>query len=133
EVLIGRKGMALESRRELGGRRVAAFGGSSFEEALVRVHGARFQEPFEIVRAEGSAAETLLDGVAEGRYDLAVLDSNTAIALLPGREELEIALTLSDVRPVAWAVRPDDKPLLASLNRYLSTHQLLSDPAAPST
>lgn len=133
EVLIGRKGMALESRRELGGRRVAAFGGSSFEETLVRIHGERFQEPFEIVRAEGSAAETLLDGVAEGRYDLAVLDSNTAIALLPGREELEIALTLSDVRPVAWAVRPDDKPLLASLNRYLSTHQLLSDPAAPST
>lgn len=129
EVVIGRKGVALESRRDLRGQRVAAFGGSSFQETLERIQAERYQEPFEIVTADGNSEEALLDGVADGTYDFTVLDSNTAIALLPGREDLEIALTLPEVRPVAWAVRLGDQALLANLNRYLITHQLLSDPA----
>ncbi|QKT03369.1 transporter substrate-binding domain-containing protein [Ectothiorhodospiraceae bacterium 2226] len=128
EVVIGRTDVRLESPRDLRGQRVAAFGDSSFQETLQRIHAERFQEPFEIVTAEGGSDEALLDGVANGSYELAVLDSNTALALLPGREDLHVALTLPDVRPVGWAVRRDAPQLLASVNRFLSSHQLLSTP-----
>lgn len=133
EVVIGRKGVALETPRDLGGQRVAALGGSSFLETLESIHRERYQEPFEIVTAGEASDELLLDGVADGSYDLAVLDSNTAIALLPARDDLHVALTLPDVKPVAWMVRRDDQQLLASVNRYLSAHQLLSDPAVGHT
>ncbi len=126
EVVIARKGERFENAHGLGGRKIAVHDGSSFQETLESIKRQRFQPPFEIVALPpGLPDEAVLDGVADGSYELTVLDSNSANALLPGREELQVALSLSNVRPIAWAVRPTEGAFLASLNKYLSEHHLL--------
>jgi len=126
EVVVGRRGETFENAHGLGGRSVVVRAGSSFERTLERIEGQRFQPEFEIATLPpGVSDQALLDGVAEGHHDLTVLDSNTANALLAGRDDLQVALHLGNVRPIAWAVRPDDEALLTRLNHFLNNHHLL--------
>lgn len=126
EVVIGRKGESFENAHGLGDRTVVVRAGSSFQRTLERIQKKRFQPEFELATLPpGIGDQALLDGVAEGNYDLTVMDSNTARALLAGRDDLQVALRLGNVRPIAWAVRPDDDRLLTRLNRYLNDHHLL--------
>ena len=71
--------------------------------------------------------EQLLDGVADGRFDLTVADSNLVKAVLTYRSDLRPAFDLTKEHPVAWGVRPQSKKLLAALNTFLNeaklTHQ----------
>ena len=125
EVIVGRKGDALASVRELAGRTVVVNQGSSFEETLERTRKERFQEPFRIEAVAGTDLEALLDRVAEGEGELTVLDSNSAEALLPAWPDLEIVLALPNVQPIGWAVPQGRHDFVTSLSRYLSEHQLL--------
>ena len=130
EVVIGRKGESFENTHGLKDRTVVVRAGSSFEATLQRIQKKRFQPEFEITTLPpGTSDRVLLERVAESETDLAVLDSNTAKALLAGRDDLQVALHLGNVRPIAWAVRPDDDQLLARVNKFLNEHHLL-DPEA---
>ncbi|HKJ77794.1 MAG TPA: transporter substrate-binding domain-containing protein, partial [Gammaproteobacteria bacterium] len=98
EVVIGRKGEAFENAHGLKDRTVVVRAGSSFERTLQHIRKRRFQPEFEIsTLPAGTSDQALLERVAESEEDLAVLDSNTAKALLAGRDDLQIAMRLGNV------------------------------------
>lgn len=131
EAVIARAGEAPKDRQGFADKRIAVNGASAYLESFERIHALRFQPAFEIVPLPGERSEaSLLDAVAKGEYDLTLLDGNSAEALLKGRNDLVVAFHLSRVRPIAWALRPDDGALLEDLNRFLGEHQLLPAHAA---
>jgi membrane-bound lytic murein transglycosylase F len=134
EVLIARTGEVPEDRQALGGREIGVIPSSSFHATLQKLLKRRFQPEFAIVDLpEGMDDEAILGAVTRGGVDLTVLDSNSAQALLQGREDLRIAFELGNVKPIAWAVRPDDTELLQSLNAFIGSRQLLPRQAARHT
>jgi membrane-bound lytic murein transglycosylase F len=124
EQLIGRPGETPRSAHELKGRKVALHRSAAYFETLTAIRQQRFQPPFEIIEVdEGVAHEQIIKGVIDGRYDLAVTDSNQLKAL-PESSHVEIGFDIGPVRPIAWAVNRDNGPLLASINDFLSRHHL---------
>lgn len=128
ELLIARKGEAPENAHDLEGRSVAVHASDSYHETLQTILGQRFQPPFEIrLVDESMPTEAILNGVARGEYDLAVADSNLVEVVLGYHDELQVAFSLGSVRPIAWAVAPDNDQLLTRLNDFLGQHHLASD------
>lgn len=128
EQIIAREGEAPEDAHDLEGRSIAVHASDSFYETLKIVRERRFQPPFEIKLVDESVStEAILNGVAEGVYDLAVADSNLSNVVLSYRDGLTVAFDLSSVRAIAWAVSPEKPKLLASLNDFLGQHHLASE------
>jgi len=127
EQIIARSGEAPSDAHDLAGRRIAVHVSDAYYETLQTILGQRFQPPFEIQPIDESiSSEAILNGVAEGSYDLAVADSNLADIVLGYRDNLEVAFDLGSVRAIAWGVRPDAPALLSSLNDFLGQHHLAS-------
>jgi membrane-bound lytic murein transglycosylase F len=127
EQVIARSGDAPADAHALKGRTIAVHASDAYYETLQKLLGQRFQPPFEIQLVDESiSTETILNGVAEGSYDLAVADSNLVDIVQGYRDNLEVAFDLGSVRPIAWGVRPDAPALLDSLNDFLGKHQLAS-------
>ena len=125
EHLVVRRGDhdRLESVADLTGREIAVRARSSFWHVVQR---ARRDHPDIEIRLvpENTPPRTLLEGVAEGRFDVAAVDVDDA-----GRVEEEWPALRVVPRPfegdaVAWAVRPEAPNLLEALNRFLSVEQL---------
>ncbi len=127
EQLIGRRGETPNTAHELKGRKIAVHRSDSFYETLTTLRTQRYQPPFEIIEVDESVpTEALIRGVSEGRYDLTVLDSNTFGAVSTFDEGLEVGFDLTTVRPIAWAVHPENNQLLVSINDFLGRHHLAS-------
>ncbi len=125
EQLVSRADDSVSEAHDLADRRVAVHASDSYAETLKRLQKRRFQPEFAIEHvAENISTETILHGVAGGRYDLTVADSNLVDALLQNRDDLKVAFDLGAVRPIAWAVRPDAAELLSALNDFLNRHHL---------
>ncbi len=125
EQLIGRRDETPSTAHELEGRKIAVHRSDSFYETLSTLLAQRYQPPFEIVEVDESVStEALIHGVAEGRYDLTVIDSNTTAAVPEPESGLEIGFDLSSVRPIAWAVHPQNEKLLVGINEFLGHHYL---------
>jgi membrane-bound lytic murein transglycosylase F len=109
--------------QDLIGRRVAVRRSSSFWEtvrALSEAHpGVQIDEVPEDVDTE-----EIIHRVAMGVYDVTVADSNLVEDCLEYRDDIKAALSLTDDRPIAWAVRPGSGDLRKSLDRFLTTAQL---------
>lgn len=134
EQIISRRGEAPRNRQELEGRSVAVHASDSYYETLQAIRNQPYQPPFDItVVDESVSTEAILSGVAEGRYDLAVADSNLTAGLLQYHDKLQVAFNLGEVRPIAWAVRRDNPQLLASINEYLGSLHLASREEKPFT
>lgn len=125
EHLVVRRGDhdRIESVADLAGREIAIRERSSFWQVMQR---ARRDHPDIEIRLvpENTAPRTLLEGVAEGRLDVAAVDVGDA-----GRVEGEWPALRAVPRPfgsdaVAWAVRPQAPNLLEALDRFLSVEQL---------
>lgn len=93
---------------------------------FVRLAGvARKQPGMRVVPVpEHTTLEKLLEGVATGRYDVAVADSMSLEPLLSRFLNLQAAYDLTQDDPRSWAVREESKALLAALNRYLDKRHL---------
>jgi len=74
---------------------------------------------------ETMAASTVLDRVASGQYDVAVMDSLLLDMQLKNYLDLGVAFNLSDDEPQTWAVSPDALELHASLNQFLNKTRLI--------
>lgn len=66
--------------------------------------------------------ETLIAGVAEGRYQATVADHNLFQAASLYIEEIAQGPVLSEKNEVAWGVRNNDEDLLASVNEFMNSH-----------
>ncbi|WP_345552317.1 transporter substrate-binding domain-containing protein [Microbulbifer aestuariivivens] len=108
-------------------RRGSAFahalaGGS--ENAVATEQAGRFEIRY---LDEPADYDSLLGGVASGKYPATVVDSNLADALLPFYPELAVSETLNSKRAIAWAVRKQAPVLVQSLNEFLTGEHLIAE------
>jgi membrane-bound lytic murein transglycosylase F len=78
---------------------------------------------------ETMATSTVLERVASGQYDVAVLDSLLLDAQLKNYLDLGVAFNLTDDEPLTWAVAPEARNLHAALNQFLNRTRLAMDVA----
>jgi membrane-bound lytic murein transglycosylase F len=69
--------------------------------------------------------EQLLDRLAAGEFDFVVQDGNVLRTVLGYRNDIVAGPAVTEPRPLAWAVRPDNPGLLRSLNAFLTEYRLL--------
>src|SRR5579859_356214 len=107
----------------LQGRKVALRKSSSFFQTVedLRKDYPKIQE--EIV-PENVETEEILDGVGDGKYDVAVADSSLVEAVMTYRDDLKVAFDLTGDHPLAWGLRPDAAELKKALDRFLDEEQL---------
>jgi membrane-bound lytic murein transglycosylase F len=113
----------IKSAANLAGLRVGLRDGSPVWPLLVQLnagHGAIRR--VSVVR--GTTPEQLLDGVASGRYDATVLESQRPRQLLRNRPGLRVAFDLTGDEPVSWLLRADSPELKAALDRHLQQHRM---------
>jgi membrane-bound lytic murein transglycosylase F len=65
------------------------------------------------------STRSLVDGVANGEYDLTVLPSHLAELELASRDDVVSAHRVEDAGGLAWVVRDDQPELLAALDDFL--------------
>ena len=123
QVVTRKSDLTVHEPADLQGRRVGVRRSSSFWHTL---HDLRKRYPdIEIQEVpENLDTDELLHRVAKRRLDLTVADSNLLEITLGYRDDLRVACDLTEDLPVGWAVRPDSKELLRTLNRFLSDFQL---------
>ncbi|MDH5786156.1 MAG: transporter substrate-binding domain-containing protein [Chromatiales bacterium] len=127
EQLVGRKGDTPKGAQQMEGRAVAVHRSAAYYETLKNLQQRRYQPPFEIIEVdEAISTDTIIKGVEEGTYDLAVVDSNL-LRTLPEGNSIEIGFDIGVVRPVAWAVSKENSSRLDDLNDFLARHYLGAD------
>ena len=113
----------IQAPGDLAGLRIGLRAASPVWPLLVQLnagHGAMRR----ISAPRGTTPEHLLDGVADGRYDLTVLESQRPGQLLRNRPDLRIAFDLTGDEPVSWLVRADSPDLKVALDRHLQQHRM---------
>jgi len=123
EQLITRSDDKIKSAKELQGRTIAVPTTSSYVETVQSLKKQYPKINIQEVDGQISVVE-ILDGVANGEFDVAVADSNIIEAILPVQPKLRVAFDVSRERPVAWAVRPDASILLDELNRFITEEKI---------
>jgi membrane-bound lytic murein transglycosylase MltF len=128
-VVASKAAPPLETVDGLAGRRVHVVRGSSFAAHLRNLSEklvARGRPPIDVVEVDPRLdVEDLLEMVHAGIFELTVADEHVAqlwAQVLDGivvREEL----ALSDGGEIAWAVRPDSRELLASLDAFVAQNR----------
>lgn len=78
---------------------------------------------------EATGVRTVLDGVASGRYDLAIGESLALNSELPRFLNLHVAFELEGAAARTWAVRGGAPDLLVSLNEFLNKSHLELGPS----
>ena len=79
-----------------------------------------------IVIPENHNADSILQRISSGEFDLAVMDSLLLDDILYRFLDLEVAFDLTDKTYKNWGVRPAQKGLHASLNQFLNKKHLAS-------
>ena len=123
EHIVVRRGDRVESMADLAGRELAVREQSSFWQVVQR---ARRKNPDIEVRIvpESTPPETLLAGVADGRYDMAAVNVGDGERFENDWPALRIVSRPFESDAAAWAVSPQAPKLLEALNRFLSREQL---------
>lgn len=118
ELLVARAGDdSVGSVEDLEGREVAVVRASAYRETLEAL-----QAEIDLTIVDGPPeldTEGLVALVADGAYDLTVSDSTILAIELSYRENVQAVLSLGDPKPVAWAVRPGDRELLAAIDAFV--------------
>ncbi|MDX1390682.1 MAG: transporter substrate-binding domain-containing protein, partial [Acidobacteriota bacterium] len=109
----------LDSMEDLAGRTLSVRPSSSYHRTLSRLQP---EIGFAIDPVpENVDTETLIAGVADGRLDLTVADSNIVDIELTYRDTIRGALVLGEPSEIAWVVRPEDVRLKEAADRYLDS------------
>lgn len=68
---------------------------------------------------EDLTTETIIEGVADGIYDLTISDDHLAKLEINLGEEIKTPLVVGENKPQSWAVKKGNKQLLSQVNKYL--------------
>jgi membrane-bound lytic murein transglycosylase F len=110
---------ALADLPDLAGRRLAVQRSTSFFRTAQEL--AEKHPGLEIETApENLDLDELLDGVATGRFDLTLMDSNVMAAAARWRDDLRVAIDLRQNHVIAWAMRPDAPLLRKNVDTFLA-------------
>lgn len=119
EQLIGRAGEApLESVQQLRGRKVAVNPETAFLDTLNALKKQGIE--FDIIPVAGATTEMLVDGVANGDYDLTLADSHFAAMETGYRDDIAVLHEFEESKDIAWVTRPGQKELQKQLNSYIA-------------
>ena len=124
EVLVCRADdLSIQDLAGLTGKRLAVRASSSYYRTLLDV---REQVPgIEIVTVDETLdTEEILNLVSQGEYDATVADNDIFHKVHAYVENLRAPLTLTDARPVAWAMRPDNPRLKQVVDQFLNKQAL---------
>ncbi len=119
EMLVTRaRGRAPETLDDLDGRRVYAQRSTSHWSTLeaLREAGAGFELN---LAPESLSTREILDRVADGRYDLTVLDSHVLDLEKTWRDDVRGVFPLGESQRIGWVVRRGDGALLAAIDDFL--------------
>jgi membrane-bound lytic murein transglycosylase F len=125
EQLVGRADDKINSLKQLRGRHIAVLPGTSFVGTLESIKKKHPYLEYELLPA-GQPLDTTLDRLAAGEIDLTVVDSVAMKVVADYRTDVDAKLDLSGAVPLAWAIRPGNTKLLASLNRFLDLQLITS-------
>ena len=124
EYLITRAGDApVDDLRELAGARVAVSRLSHSMAQWEWLIGNRAHLGLRLVRGH-LPVELISTALLEGVLDGAVLDQHRADSVLQKHPELRIAMNVGRRYPIAWAVRPQARELLAALDHFVNATRL---------
>ncbi len=127
QVLVAKGDKSIQRVRDLNGKSVMVNRDSTFWHALTWLKKNRYPD-IEIVEiADGVQTEEVLDGVAEGRVDATILDSNLVEIYLAYRDDLRVATNFSSKRDIAWGIRKNAPQLVNEINRYLQLEHMVED------
>ncbi len=121
EVLVGRKGTAdLPAKIEdLAGREVHVRASSSYAETLAGL-AAEKEITAKLVPVEETLdAEAIVYDVTQGRRPLTVVDSHILRAIETYNPDAQALFPIATGREIAWAVRKENRDLLAAANAVL--------------
>lgn len=125
EVLVLPADSKVTSLERLSGLSLAVPEDSSWLETARELASDHDQLEIEILR-ESLSEEDLVAGVAEGRWQATILDSDLADILLRGRTDVKRGPVLRSDRVIAWAMRADSSNLRRRLNEYMVSHRVLA-------
>lgn len=124
EVIVGREGGPAPAKvDELSGQKVHVRPGSSYADTLNET-SAVFTEngrvAIEVVTVAPHLDDTqVVHMVADGRADLAVIDSDSLESIQMYAPSVKALFPLKEGQQIAWAVRPPNKQLLAAADGFL--------------
>ena len=74
---------------------------------------------FEILEVENASTEMLIDGVANGDYDLTMADSHLAAMESTYRDDIAVLFQFEPAKDIAWVTREPQQALREKLNSYI--------------
>lgn len=122
EVLISRSDdEAIKQPADLNHRTLAVRASSSFWQTAKKLQS---DYPHITVQKipEEMRTESIIEGVADGIYDLTIADSHLAELEINLGEEIKTSLVLSKKQPQSWAVKKDNDELLTNVNKYIKKY-----------
>jgi len=123
EYLVLPKDRQGDSVEDLGEVRIAAPEGTAYQETAEALAERHDTVSVEVVEAGLSDVE-LLEGVASGLYQAAIVDSNALDGLLRTFDQVRKGPVVNPRRRIAWAVRSDNPELRAAVNEFLVSHRV---------
>ena len=123
EQIITRSDDKIKNMKGLKDRNVAMLKGTTYWDTMTRLKTKQPGMKLTAVSPDKSLID-ILDGVANGKYDVTVADSNVVDAILPVQPKLKVAFNVSGERPIGWAVRPHADELRKALNNFLDLEKL---------
>ena len=123
EHIVVRKGDRVESFRHLAGRELTVREQSSFWHVVQHARRAHPEIGVRLV-PENTPPERLLEGVAEGRLDVAAINVGDGARLASDWPTLRVVSRPFMSDAVAWAVNAHAPSLLKELDRFLSIEQI---------
>lgn len=123
EQVVTRTKDPLKTPAGLAGRTVALHRSSAFWQTM---EGLRKNYPaikIQVVPEHISTA-AILEGVADGEYDVAIADSNLIESIVTYHKQLRVAFDVGGDRAIAWGVRSQSTHLIKALNTFLNQEKL---------
>ena len=123
ERLVTRKNDSIKNLKNLKNRSIAYQAETSYEETLKSLKQKNPDITTQILPGNLSE-DQMLDLLVAKQIDLSIMDSNLLDILSTYRDDFKISLTLTEERPLAWAIRTDNPELLKATNLFLTHEQL---------
>ena len=118
EQLIGEAGdVPLGSVQALAGRTVAVNPETAYYDTLKDLQATGLQ--FDIQEVFQASTEMLIEGVANGEYDLTMADSHLAAMESTYRDDIAVLFQFEPAKEIAWVTREPQKILRKQLNNYI--------------
>jgi membrane-bound lytic murein transglycosylase F len=117
-VVVRRDDESILGIEDLEGRKVAVRPSSSYHSTLLALQGVVDVEILEV--PEETETELIVGLVGDGDYDVTIADSDILDIEFTYRDTVRAAFALGEPKAQAWAVRPDDRMLLAEIDRFLA-------------